>query len=109
MAKVAWADPAIQDLDAIADYIALDKPEAARRLVRRVLNAVRMLQSFPKWALFLQNCAGIGNSVEDCLYKARWGMEEHVSLVRERNLAAPAPVEDPKVVIQNPKRVSSAA
>ena len=47
MAKVIWADPAIQDLDAIADYIALDKPEAAHRLVRRVLAAVERLQRFP--------------------------------------------------------------
>ena len=47
MAKVIWADPAIQDLDAIADYVALDKPEAAHRLVRRVLAAVERLQRFP--------------------------------------------------------------
>ena len=27
---------------------------------------------------------GVGNRVEDCLYKARWGREEHVVLLRER-------------------------
>ena len=48
MAKVIWADPAIQDLDAIADYIALDKPAAARHLVREVLAAVGRLQKFPQ-------------------------------------------------------------
>jgi toxin ParE1/3/4 len=48
MAKVIWADPAIQDLDAIADYIALDKPAAARQLVQQVLKAVEMLQEFPQ-------------------------------------------------------------
>ena len=48
MAKVIWADPAIQDLDAIADYIALDKPEAARQLVRKVLDTVRRLRRFPR-------------------------------------------------------------
>jgi len=47
MAKVIWADPAIQDLDAIADYVALDKPEAAHRLVQRVLATVGRLQRFP--------------------------------------------------------------
>ena len=47
MAKVIWADPAIQDLHAIADYIALDKPEAAHRLVQRVLATVERLQRFP--------------------------------------------------------------
>jgi len=33
MAEIVWADPSIQDLDTIAEYIALDKPEAARKLV----------------------------------------------------------------------------
>jgi toxin ParE1/3/4 len=48
MARIIWADPAIQDLDAIADYIALDKPEAAQQLVQRVLGAVGRLQKFPR-------------------------------------------------------------
>ena len=30
MAEVIWAEPALNDLDAIADYISLDNPEAAR-------------------------------------------------------------------------------
>jgi toxin ParE1/3/4 len=47
MAKVVWADPAIQDLDAIADYIALDKPAAAHQLVQRVFAAVVTLRKFP--------------------------------------------------------------
>jgi plasmid stabilization system protein ParE len=48
MAKVVWADPAVEELDAIADYIALDKPEAARQLVRQVLTAVERLRRFPQ-------------------------------------------------------------
>ena len=48
MARIVWADPAIQDLDAIADYIALDKPEAAQRLVYQALAAVARLQKFPR-------------------------------------------------------------
>ena len=48
MAKIVWADPAIQDLDAIADYIALEKPAAAHQLVQQVLAAVRRLQKFPQ-------------------------------------------------------------
>ena len=48
MARIVWADPAIQDLDAIADYIALDKPEAARRLVRKVLACIEQLRKFPQ-------------------------------------------------------------
>jgi toxin ParE1/3/4 len=47
MAKIVWADPAIQDLDVIADYIALDKPAAASLLVQQVLAAIEKLRSFP--------------------------------------------------------------
>ncbi len=35
-----WTEQALHDLDAIADYIALDKPLAARRLVQDVLRHV---------------------------------------------------------------------
>jgi toxin ParE1/3/4 len=48
MARIIWADPAIQDLDAIADYIALDKAEAAHQLVQQVLAAVGRLRRFPR-------------------------------------------------------------
>ena len=51
----------------------------------------------------LEGFTGVGSSVEDCLYKARWGMEEHVALLREHNLTVPRPADDPKVVIQNAK------
>ena len=49
----------------------------------------------------LEGFTGVGNSVEDCLYKARWGMAEHVALLRERGLPVPGPAGEPKVVIQN--------
>jgi toxin ParE1/3/4 len=48
MAKVIWTEPALSDLDAIADYIALDNPRAARELVRRVLAHVEQLAVHPK-------------------------------------------------------------
>ena len=48
MAGVIWAEPALNDLDAIADYIALDNPEAARRLVQKIFEHVNHLQSHPR-------------------------------------------------------------
>ena len=48
MAEVIWAEPALNDLDAIADYIALDNPEAARRLVQRIFDHVGRLETNPK-------------------------------------------------------------
>lgn len=48
MACIIWTETALLDLDQIADYIALDKPEAARRLVRRVFGSVERLADFPE-------------------------------------------------------------
>ena len=53
----------------------------------------------------LEGFTGVGNSIEDCLYKAKWGMEEHIALLRERGLPVPAPASEPKVTIQNAKPV----
>jgi plasmid stabilization system protein ParE len=48
MAEVIWTDPALSDLDAIADYIALDNPDAAKILVRNVFRHVGQLVDHPK-------------------------------------------------------------
>jgi len=48
MAEIVWTEPALSDLDAIADYIALNNPEAAKELVRRVFQHVEQLASHPK-------------------------------------------------------------
>ena len=42
------AKPAPHDLEVIADHIALDKPSAAERLVRKVFAAVEKLRDFPR-------------------------------------------------------------
>ena len=48
MAKIIWSEPALHDLDAIADYIALDDPQAARGLVQRVFQHVEQLNEHPE-------------------------------------------------------------
>ena len=48
MAKLIWTEPALHDLDAIADYIALDDPQAARGLVQRVFRHVGQLMEHPE-------------------------------------------------------------
>ncbi len=47
MARLIWTEPALNDLEAIAEYIALDKPDAARRYVQRVFQIVERLAQFP--------------------------------------------------------------
>jgi len=48
MVEVIWSEPALHDLDAIADYIALDDPQAARGLVQRVFQHVDQLRRHPE-------------------------------------------------------------
>jgi len=48
MAEVVWTEPALSDLDAIADYIALENPDAARALVSRVFRHVDQLADHPR-------------------------------------------------------------
>ena len=56
----------------------------------------------------LEGFSGIGHSVEDCLYKAKWGMKEHVALLIEKDLPVPAGSQYPTVTIQNERRLSVA-
>jgi predicted RNase H-like HicB family nuclease len=56
----------------------------------------------------LEGFSGVGHSIEDCLYKARHGLEEHMQVLREQGLAVPPPNADPTVVIRNEPRRKSA-
>jgi len=51
---------------------------------------------------------GVGSSVEDCLYKAKWGMIEHVELLKEHGLSIPPENLNPQVVIQNSPQLNAA-
>ncbi|MFO7994330.1 MAG: type II toxin-antitoxin system RelE/ParE family toxin [Marinobacter sp.] len=48
MAEVIWTELALQELDAIAEYIALDNPDAASHLVRVVFEKTARLEDFPQ-------------------------------------------------------------
>jgi plasmid stabilization system protein ParE len=48
MAEIVWSEPALGDLDAIADFIALENPQAAAEFVRRVLTHVEQLATHPE-------------------------------------------------------------
>jgi predicted RNase H-like HicB family nuclease len=68
-----------------------------------VIEATEEPDYFGFYSADLEGFTGIGHSVEDCLYKAKWGMREHVELLRERGLPVPETNADPKIVIQNAK------
>ena len=49
----------------------------------------------------LEGFTGIGHSVEDCLYQAKWAMEDHIAVLRQQGLPVPPPNANPTVIIQN--------
>ena len=48
MARIIWTEPALEDLDEIADYISLDKPAAASKFVQRVFERIDQLANHSK-------------------------------------------------------------
>ena len=47
MAQIIWTEPALIDVNEIAEYIALDKPSAAKKLIEGIFSRVELLESSP--------------------------------------------------------------
>jgi predicted RNase H-like HicB family nuclease len=73
-----------------------------------IIEATEEPDFFGFYSTDLEGFSGIGHSVEDCLFKARWGMKEHVELLKEKNLPVPERNTDPKIVIQNERKLAAA-
>lgn len=48
MAQIVWTEPAVANLNDVAEYIALDNFTAARSLVQRVFSVVERFEQFPE-------------------------------------------------------------
>ena len=48
MAQIIWTEPALQELDEIAEYMSLDNPTAAKNLVRKAIERVNLLAHHPE-------------------------------------------------------------
>jgi len=53
----------------------------------------------------LHGFTGVGHSVEDCIYKARHGMPEHVAILTELGKPVPSRPERPSILIQDSEPV----
>jgi len=69
-----------------------------------VIEATEDPEFFGFYSPELEGFSGIGHSVEDCLYKAKWGMKEHVELLKARNLPIPSPTLNLSIMIQNERK-----
>jgi predicted RNase H-like HicB family nuclease len=56
----------------------------------------------------LEGFSGIGHSIEDCIYKAKWGMKEHVRLLKENNMPIPKKNPNPTIIIKNESKLEVA-
>lgn len=72
-----------------------------------VIEATKEPDYFGFFSQDLEGFSGIGHSVEDCIYKAKHGMKEHVALLAERGLPVPPQNPDPKIVIQNERTAAA--
>ncbi len=66
-----------------------------------IIEATNEPDYFGFYSTELEGFSGIGHSIEDCLYKAKWGMKEHIAILVEQRLAVPPPNSSPTVTIQN--------
>ena len=71
-----------------------------------VIEATEDSSYFGFYSTELEGFTGIGHSIEDCLYQARWGMREHAVLLKEKGLPVPPENPDPKIIVQNAKEVT---
>jgi toxin ParE1/3/4 len=46
--RLVWSQRAVQDLEAIAEYIAQDSPAYAAGIVRTIINQTKTLSRFPR-------------------------------------------------------------
>ena len=54
----------------------------------------------------LEGFTGIGHSIEDCIFRSKWGMREHVELLKEQGLPVPPLNLNPKIIIQNEAKLA---
>lgn len=73
-----------------------------------VIEATNEPDYFGVYSAELEGFSGVGHSVEDCLYKAKWGMKEHLAHLVQQQLPVPPANTSPTVTIQNEKKDSAA-
>ncbi|MFH0989094.1 MAG: type II toxin-antitoxin system HicB family antitoxin [bacterium] len=74
-----------------------------------IIEATKEPDFFGFYSPELEGFTGIGHSIEDCLYKARWGMREHTFIMKEHGVPIPPKNPSPKIIIQNEEGIEKTA
>jgi len=72
-----------------------------------VIEATEEPDFFGFYSTDLEGFTGVGHSIEDCIYKAKWGIIEHVNLLKEQGLPIPPKNPNPRILIQNQQELAS--
>ena len=60
-----------------------------------IIEATEDPEFFSFYSPDLQDFTGVGHSVEDCIYLAKWGMIEFIEILKEQGLPVPTPNQAP--------------
>lgn len=60
MAQITWTEPALQQLNDLAEYIELSNPDAARNLISTIFSKIERLESFPESGKEVAELEGFG-------------------------------------------------
>jgi predicted RNase H-like HicB family nuclease len=66
-----------------------------------IIEATQEPDYFGFYSPELEGFSGIGHSIEDCLFKAKHGMKEHVELLQQQGLPIPTPNPNPRIIVEN--------
>jgi len=66
-----------------------------------VIEATEDPTFFGFYAPDIPGFTGIGHSIEDCIYQAKWALKEHMSILEKQGLPLPQKSEHPTILIQN--------
>jgi predicted RNase H-like HicB family nuclease len=72
-----------------------------------IIEATKEPDYFGFFSPEIEGFTGIGHSIEDCVYKAGWGMKEHVELLKVQGLPVPPIVKNPKIIVQNEDKLAA--
>ncbi len=73
-----------------------------------IIEATQEPEFFAFYSPDLDGFTGVGHSLEDCLYKAKWGMLDFVRTLKEMNMPVPKRNPHPTIVIQNDRKLEVA-
>jgi predicted RNase H-like HicB family nuclease len=72
-----------------------------------IIEATKDPNFFTFFSPDLEGFTGVGNSIEDCLYKAKWGIREHIALLKEQGLPVPRKNPNSTITIRDERKTAA--